>query len=99
MDSKECSWKWITADELLSHGACELISIAQTSSDDTSDATFYDGEDTNGKTILKLEALANRTAFAKFNVPIYCRRGLYVDVGSNVTGILVQWRELGKKTN
>lgn len=29
--------------------------------------------------------------------PVYCRRGLYVDVGTSVSGIFVQWRELGRE--
>lgn len=96
-ESKEYSWAWVTADRLLSLGPCELVSIAQTSSGNTSDVTYYDGENTTGDIILIMEALANRTAQFCPHVPIYCRRGLYVDIGNNVTGCFVMWRELSNK--
>lgn len=96
-EAKEYSWKWITGDELLSHGRCELCLIVLTSSDGNGDVTLYDGENTNGRQICKFEGLANRSVPFGFHHHIYCRRGLYIDVGSNVTGLLVQWKELGHK--
>lgn len=93
-DSREYSWRWITASRLLSHGPCELVGITQTSADGVSDVTFYDGESTSGDQIFTLEALQNRSCVVNFTTPIYCRRGLYVDFGSNLTGVLVQWRQL-----
>ena len=97
VESKEYSWKWVTADELLSHGACEVLHAFLTSAAAAGTATLYDGENTSGVIIAILEATTNISQQIHFSKPVYCRRGLYVDVDSNVTGIFVQWRELGHK--
>ncbi|GAI43554.1 unnamed protein product [marine sediment metagenome] len=96
-DSKEYSWRWVTASELLSHGACELLFVLLTSPDDISDCTLYDGETNLGRTIVKLEGSANRSFPFLPAKPIYCRRGLYVEKGTRMTGVLIQWRELGHR--
>lgn len=95
MGSKEYSWKWLTADELLSHGACELCQIVFSGSTKGSQVTPYDGENTLGKKIGIFEAQASPSLPIRFDPPIYCRRGLYIDVGSYFNGVLVVWRELG----
>lgn len=97
MESKEFSWAWVTADRLLSHGACELLFALLTSSASAGSATIYDGESTSGDKIVTLEAGAAVSRHFNPAKPVYCRRGLYVDVDTNVTGVFVQWRELGHK--
>lgn len=97
VDSKQYSWAWVTGDRLLSHGACELLCAFLTPDGTAADVTLYDGENTNGDKIIKFTSPNNPTRAFSPKVPVYCRRGLYVDVGSNVTGIFVQWRELGHK--
>lgn len=97
MESKEYSWKWVTADELLSHGPCELVYACLAPSAATTDSALYDGESTGGERIITLKAATVRVMPFSPKVPVYCRRGLYVDVGTSVTGIFVQWRELGYK--
>lgn len=94
MDSQEYSWAWVTADQLLSRGPCELVSAYLVVSAASTDTHLYDGENTSGDLIATLESAAvTGHPFAPL-VPIYCRRGLYVDIGTSVTGCLVQWREL-----
>ena len=96
MESKELSWKWVTANELLSHGACELI-YAQAVSDggEIKDTILYSGENTLGKIILNFQKGAKGNITLSPKVPIYCHIGLYAVIGSSTEGILVQWRELG----
>lgn len=94
MDSREYSWAWVTSDQLLSHGPCDLISAYLVVSAASTDTHLYDGENTRGSKIATLESAAVTGHHFKPPVPIYCRRGLYLDVGTNVTGVLVQWREL-----
>lgn len=95
--SQEFSWAWVTADRLLSHGPCELLYAYLVPSGATTDTVLYDGENTNGDHITTLKSAA--VTGHEFNPPqpVYCRRGLYVDVGTNVTGLFVQWRELSYK--
>lgn len=94
MNSEEYSWAWVTADRVLSTGPCELVSAHLVVSAASTDTHLYDGKDTRGDKIVTLEAAAATGHPFKPRVPVYCRRGLYVDVGTNVTGVFVQWREL-----
>lgn len=95
VESKAYSWKWVTADELLSHGPCELLYAFIAPSKAEAEADIYNGEDTTGDKIFSfVTASQNNRAFAP-KAPVYCRRGLYVDIGKGTTGIFVQWRELG----
>jgi len=97
MDSKEYSWKWVTADELLSHGACELVYAFITPSDPEAEVYIYDGENTNGRKIFRFVTANQNNRVFNPPVPVYCRRGLYVDITKGTEGIFVQWRERGQK--
>lgn len=94
MESKEYSWAWVTSDQCLRHGECELIAAYLVPSGATTDSALYDGESAAELPIIILKAEVIRTLPFEPPVPIYCRRGLYVDVGTSVTGILVIWRNL-----
>ena len=94
MESKEYSWVWVTYDQLLSHGPCELLFAYLVPSAATTDSVLYDGESTSGDPIVTLKAAVVTGHPFKPPMPIYCRRGLYADVGTSVTGIFVQWRNL-----
>jgi len=94
VESKAYSWKWVTATELLSLRACEVLHAFLTSAAASSTATLYDGEDTSGEIIAVLEATTNISLQIHFSKPVYCRRGLYVVLDSNVAGLFIQWREL-----
>ena len=99
MKSKEYSWKWITASGLLSHGACELVFAHCLADGAHSGVYLYDGENTTGDIIVQFQSgVKEGTPFSP-RVPVYCRRGLYAVIASNVTGMFIQWRELGKRTN
>lgn len=94
MDSKEYSWAWVTSDRQLSDGPCELLMVVLVPSATTIDTVIYNGDNTTGDKILQF----NITVVLNWGfippVPIYCDKGLYIDIGTNVTGVLVQWREL-----
>lgn len=96
-ESKDYSWAWVTADRLLSHGPCELVYACLVPSGATTDSIIYNGESTSGKGIITLKAATVRIMPFSPKMPVYCDRGLYVDVGTSVTGIFVQWRELRHK--
>jgi hypothetical protein len=94
-ESKEYSWKRITDDELLSHGACELLYVDVEPSAANGRITFYDGESAAGEQIHALKTQPNTNVVFKPPEPIYCRRGLFVDIDEKVTAVFIQWRELG----
>ena len=93
MDSKEYSWKWITASELLCPVACDFISAHLVpDAAGTATATIYDGESTSGDIIIRVRTAVSRHCDLEPPVPIYCRRGLYIEIITNTRGVLVQWR-------
>jgi len=94
VDSKEYSWRRITVDQLLSNRACELYYVAVEPSADAFDVAIYDGENTTGDEIHTIIGEETNQAVFHPPVPVFCRRGLYIDIGSNVTAVFVQWREL-----
>lgn len=94
MESKDYSWEWVTASRLLSHGPCELLFAYMTVGTGCVGANLYNGESTAEELIVTLEsAVATGHPFSP-PVPIYCSRGLYVEVAAAVTGIFIQWRNL-----
>lgn len=93
-DSKLVSWQWVIADALLAEKECELLFAYLVPSAAAADATLYDGENTTGRLIVTLKTAAATGHKFKPPVPVYCSKGLYVDIGSNVTGVFVMWRGL-----
>ena len=95
MESKEYSWKWVTASELLSNRACELIFAHLIPSEaGTCTATIYDGENALGAVITAMRtAISQHCDFAP-PIPVYCRKGLYFQSITIVKGCFIMWREL-----
>ncbi len=92
IDSKELSWAWLTADQLLTTQPCELLYVFVAPSGATTNSAIYNGKDANGDKITSLPAAAVTGLEFRPARPVYCARGLFIDVGTNVTGIFVQWR-------
>lgn len=95
-EGKEYSWAWVTADQLLSHGQCELVYACFTGDTDAGSFILYDGENANGRIIVTKKTGGLYNCEFSPRKPVYCRRGLFV--GSLTTGdVFIQWRELGEK--
>ena len=98
MESKDYSWKWVTADEILTKGPCEILyAIFIPSSSATSTATIFTGEDTAGTTVVAFRTAQSRQSEFNPPQPAYCERGLFVDDIANVKGVFVMWRNLPRK--
>lgn len=95
MESKEYSWAWVTNSRLLSHGACELLYAFITPSKSEAEVYLYEGESTGGNKIFRFVTASKGTRVFSPKAPVYCRKGLYVDIGKGTEGVFVQWRELG----
>lgn len=93
MESQDYSWAWVTADQLVSHGPCDLIYAFCVPDDTEPEGYVYDGENTNGDKIFRFTGSSKRGIPFSPPIPIYCRRGLYIDIGKDIEGILIQWRE------
>ena len=97
-------WQWLTADALLSNGPCELLYAYEVVTATSLDTHLYHGHDIGGEKISTLGITIVTTAGAEVAippaefrppVPVYCPNGLYIDYGTDVTGVFVMWRELG----
>lgn len=91
MDSKEYSWKWVTGNELLSKGACDLCQIILTCHGGACNMKVINGEDESGEYVMRLKSLQNRSINAGIHNHPYLRRGLYVTLDGNCLGAFVQW--------
>lgn len=93
-ESQKYSWRYCTADQVLSRGPCELLFAYLVVSAGSTDSSLYNGTDTSGEEIIDFKSAAVTGHQFKPKQPVYCSKGLYVDVGTSVTGIFVQWRNL-----
>ena len=97
MDSKDYSWKWVTADELLSKTACDLCQIVLTCNVGNCNMKVYNGESETGEYVMRLKGLQNRSVNAGIHNHPYLRRGLFVTLDGNCLGAFVQWRSRPSK--
>lgn len=95
MESKDYSWKWVTADECLCKRKCELIyANLVPSTAATCTATLYNGVDTSGEVINAFRTAESKHSDFAPPVPVLCRGGLFVDCITVVKGMFVMWRVL-----
>ncbi len=92
--SSEWGWSYVTADQLLTKEPCEVAYAQLVPSGAVTDTYLYHGANTNGEKIIALVSAAVTGHEFRPAVPVFCRRGLYVDIGSNTTGVFVQWRNV-----
>jgi hypothetical protein len=85
-----------TAVDLLVHGRPCFLYAAQLAAGTGGAATavIRDGHDTGAEAVMDLAALTSSNDSRNFDPPIYLKKGLYIDVGSNVTSVLVHYLPL-----
>jgi len=88
--------EYLTADRLITNLPCQLLSVTVTpDAQGVGDITLYDGEAAeSGYQIGTLRTASGETLQVRFR-GLYLTRGLYVDVGSNVTCVIVEWSPVG----
>jgi len=86
-------WTRVETDQVISKIPCNIscIVITPDSSSNDADVTFYEGESSNDPMVFTLRSGAGVSGQWVFPVPLYMRRGFYVDIGKNVTEVLIQW--------
>ena len=85
----------VSADTLLTSEPAFLGGLVVLASVDGGDVTLYDGLDAgSGRLIGRFEGLANVSNPIIFPDAVPLDRGLFVDVGSNITEVLLLWRPL-----
>ncbi len=94
--ARSASWKWITADELVTPNPCILSYVILTAKNNNCTLTMHDGQDTNGEVIAVLETTANQSRPFAFHDHIQTKQGLYVNLSGDVLGILIVWHDIPK---
>lgn len=89
---KELDHELVAADKKVCNGPCFLYGAALVSTTGgASTAVIRDGHDTSGDPAVDLAALTSSNDPRMFDPPIYLKKGLFVDIGSNVTSVLVHF--------
>lgn len=89
---KQCAFTRITGDQLVSRQAALVFGVwLVAGSGGAATAAVYDGESTNDDRKIDLSCVATGHDNKRYNPPAYFEKGIYVDVGSNVTSVVVQW--------
>jgi len=87
--------KCVTADALISSRPCLLYGAIMTVSADGAYCDIYEGQDADsGQLLFRVKTTANATRSVKAAPPIYCSRGIYVDVGDDVTYLSILFAPL-----
>jgi len=82
----------IKSDQIVNEGHTLLAGFIIEASADPGDVSLYEGLDaSSGRYFGKFKGLTNDSKPIIFPVPVYFDRGLFVDVGSNVTGVTLIW--------
>jgi hypothetical protein len=86
------AYVYLTADQLITTLPCRLYSVTVTpDAAAVADVVLYDGEGAEtGHEIATLRTASGATLQARYE-GLQLSRGLYVDIGSNVTCCVVEW--------
>lgn len=85
------SWKWFTTDQIAEKGPGVISYVIITAKGGATEVILYDGVDTSGQVIARLETTASQTRPFAFHNHLYFKKGLYVNVDGNTQGILIVW--------
>jgi len=91
MKNKNVAWAWATSDRVLSPKPCWLHYAYLVVSAASTDTHLYNGDNAGGEKITSLVSQSVTGHEFRPPEPVYCSQGLYIDVGTNVTGVFVQW--------
>jgi hypothetical protein len=97
LETMEDYWKMlehdlVAADKKVCNRPCYLYAaqlVSNTSGAST--AVIRDGHDTSGEVVVDLAALTSSNDPRRWDPPIYFKKGLFVDIGTNVTSVLVHY--------
>lgn len=92
------AWRCLTADAIVNKGPTELLYAYLEPSAANADATLYDGFGTQGRKITTILSSTKTSRHFAPPDPIICEKGLYLDVGSNVTSVLVMFKPIRERS-
>ena len=89
------AWEHCSVDTVMHRGKAAIFSIVL-SSDGVAeaDAVVYDGASAEAKKYVKIYCADEETYQLRFAPPLVFNNGIYVDVGTNVDQVIVQYQPL-----
>ncbi len=82
----------LISDGIVNEGPSLLFGLHIEASTAGGDVSVYEGSDSSsGRLIGIFKENANNHILMGLHTPIYCDRGIYVDIGSNVTAVTILW--------
>lgn len=89
------AYTYLTVDNIVSGRPCRLLSVVLTaSSGGAATVVLYDEQSAvAGREVIAASAVTSDTVQVEFD-GLELTRGLYVDVGSNVTGVTIEWEPM-----
>ena len=95
MEQKGFGWTRLISDAIVNEGKCVLAGLIINVSTDAGDISIYEGLDaSSGRLFDTFQGLANESKVISLPAPVYFERGLFVDVGSNITSVTLIWLPL-----
>lgn len=89
-------WTYTAVDRIITTHPALLLGVIVLASAGGGDVTVYEGQDaTTGQKIGTFEGANNITNSMMFGPGLDCGRGIYVDIGSSISGVIVIWSPLG----
>jgi len=86
---------WVTQNQVVVPGKAVIKAVVLTATGaGDADATLYEGRDDAGRVLFVIRALANYSQQIAFDGGVPVEDGLYVQLGSNVEGVLILWEPL-----
>ena len=92
--AERASWEYVEADRCVCQTRCDLLYAYLVPSAAAAEVTLRNGENDQAPVITVLEHAAQTSHPFSPKEPVFCDGGLFIDVGANVTGVFVQWRQL-----
>ena len=85
----------LTKDDLVNDDKTLLYGVLLEITTDGASVILYEGNDaSSGRLLFTVKGLANDTKFIWFDKPLLLERGLYVDIGSNVSAVTLFWKAI-----
>ena len=96
MKHHRTEWINVTVDRIVSTKPVRIFSIMLSPTGGNADIHVYDGESTTDPEICAIYALTNLSFLYNMEPGLVTKRGLYIDVGTNVDNVLVQYEQLAE---
>ena len=88
----DAGWTVVSQSALITSQPVYLVCVNLTVETNGDYVEVYDGrDDSSGRKVIKIKALANRSVNFNLTTPIYCESGLYLSFSATDSEVTVIW--------